>query len=274
MPVVPWIPAETAPASRAGFWRGVVPYKPAAVGFHRAGAQEPGTAMLDVEPLVSGVAGWRGFLQMLQPYAGVPRPRPAGFVVAPGSGGRLSVARALGRRMVTGVVLEDGTRIPCDCVLVSGGFTATVHLHAQAKGRLRWDDARLSFVPEAPVAGLVTVGAAAGHFALAEALAALPETLGLPDVPVADSAPYDITPLWPRPGQPGRVWIDLQHDVTAKDVELAARENMVSVEHLKRYTTPGMATDQGKTSNLAGMALMGALTGRSIPAVGLSLIHI
>jgi sarcosine oxidase subunit alpha len=178
------------------------------------------------------------------------------------------IARALGRRMVTGVVLEDGTRIPCDCVLVSGGFTATVHLHAQAKGRLRWDDARLSFVPEAPVAGLVTVGAAAGHFALAEALAALPETLGLPDVPVADSAPYDITPLWPRPGQPGRVWIDLQHDVTAKDVELAARENMVSVEHLKRYTTLGMATDQGKTSNLAGMALMGALTGRSIPEVG------
>jgi len=178
------------------------------------------------------------------------------------------VARALGRREVTGVVLEDGTRIGCDCVLVSGGFAATIHLHAQAKGRLHWDDRRLSFVPEAPLPGLVTVGAAAGHFSLAEAFAALPAALGLAGAPVAETAPYDVTPVWPRPEQKGRVWIDLQHDVTAKDVELAARENMVSVEHLKRYTTLGMATDQGKTSNLAGLALMGQLTGRSIPEVG------
>ncbi len=84
-----------SPASLAAFWARVLPYKPASVVFHRAGAQEPGTAMLDVEPLVSGVARWRGFLQMLQPYAGVPRPRPAGFFVSPESGGRLNGARAL-----------------------------------------------------------------------------------------------------------------------------------------------------------------------------------
>jgi sarcosine oxidase subunit alpha len=81
-------------------------------------------------------------------------------------------------------------------------------------------------------------------------------------------APYAITPAWPEPGQKGRVWVDYQHDVTAKDVELAARENLISVEHLKRYTTLGMATDQGKTSNLNGLALMGQVTGRTIPEVG------
>jgi len=77
-----------------------------------------------------------------------------------------------------------------------------------------------------------------------------------------------IVPAWPQPGMRGRVWLDLQHDVTVKDIELAARENFVSVEHLKRYTTLGMATDQGKTSNLNGLALMAQLTDRAIPAVG------
>jgi sarcosine oxidase subunit alpha len=77
-----------------------------------------------------------------------------------------------------------------------------------------------------------------------------------------------MTAAWPMPGSKGRIWIDYQNDVTAKDVELAARENFVSVEHLKRYTTLGMATDQGKTSNLPGLALMAAITGRTVPEVG------
>ena len=77
-----------------------------------------------------------------------------------------------------------------------------------------------------------------------------------------------VVSLWPKPKAKGRVWIDYQSDVTAKDVELAARENFVSVEHLKRYTTLGMATDQGKTSNLNGLALLADITGRGIPEVG------
>ena len=66
----------------------------------------------------------------------------------------------------------------------------------------------------------------------------------------------------------GRQWIDFQHDVTLKDIEVAARENYTSVEHLKRYTTLGMASDQGKTSNMAGLAAMAALKGATIPEVG------
>lgn len=172
------------------------------------------------------------------------------------------IARALGRRAVHGVVLDNGAELACDCVLVSGGFTPTIHLYAQAKGKLVWDEARLAFVPGDPVPGLRVLGGAAGHFALDQAFA----DLGF--AAKVAPAPYTITPAWPEPGQRGRVWIDYQHDVTAKDVELAARENLISVEHLKRYTTLGMATDQGKTSNLNGLALMGQITGRTIPEVG------
>lgn len=172
------------------------------------------------------------------------------------------IARALGRRAVHGVVLDNGVELSCDCVLVSGGFTPTIHLYAQAKGKLIWDDPRLAFVPGDPVPGLSVIGGAAGHFALDQAFADLGFTANVAP------QPYDITPAWPEPGQKGRVWIDYQHDVTAKDIELAARENLISVEHLKRYTTLGMATDQGKTSNLNGLALMGQVTGRTIPEVG------
>jgi sarcosine oxidase subunit alpha len=158
------------------------------------------------------------------------------------------VTEALGSKGVSGVVLDDGTRLACDALLVSGGWTPTIHLYGQARGKLRWDDALQAFVPGADVEGVRVTGAASGQFTLDE--------------------PYEIAPAWPEPGQKGRVWIDFQNDVTTKDVELAARENFQSVEHLKRYTTLGMATDQGKTSNLAGLALMASLTNRTIPEVG------
>jgi sarcosine oxidase, subunit alpha len=158
------------------------------------------------------------------------------------------IVEALGGTGVSGAVLDDGTRLACDALLVSGGWTPTIHLYGQARGKLRWDDAFQAFVPGMEVEGLRVIGAANGQFTLGDT--------------------YTISPLWPEPGQKGRVWIDLQNDVTAKDVELAARENFQSVEHLKRYTTLGMATDQGKTSNLAGLALMATITNRTIPEVG------
>ncbi|MCB1448194.1 MAG: sarcosine oxidase subunit alpha family protein [Rhizobiaceae bacterium] len=170
------------------------------------------------------------------------------------------VVEASGGKAVTGVMLEDGTRLPCDALLVSGGWTPTIHLYGQAKGKLRWDETKQAFVPGTDVEGVRVVGAANGQFTLAE-FVALPSAL-------PGASPYTVSPAWPEPGQKGRVWIDLQNDVTAKDVELAARENFQSVEHLKRYTTLGMATDQGKTSNLSGLALMATLTGRTIPEVG------
>ncbi len=186
-----------------------------------------------------------------------------------------TISAARGRGTVEAVVLDDGTVLPSDCVLVSGGWTPTVHLFSQAKGKLAWNEELAAFVPGGEVAGIGVAGAVAGTASLSEALASGGTALGEFGNPGAE-APRSTGPemslgvagLWPKPKTKGRVWIDYQNDVTAKDVELAARENFVSVEHLKRYTTLGMATDQGKTSNLNGLALLADITGRAIPEVG------
>jgi sarcosine oxidase subunit alpha len=237
---------------------------------------------------------------------------PAGVTLL---GGR-RIVEAQGKREVTGVVLDDGTTLTADAVLVSGGWTPTVHLFSQAKGKLAFSESLQTFVPGVGAENVSVVGAANGTFTLPSVLAgaAPPSALpgispsggendsrlahlstqdvaigaagrggsisplegemsgrtegGEPHAVTAATTTYTISATWPVPGQKGRVWIDYQNDVTAKDVELAARENFTSVEHLKRYTTLGMATDQGKTSNLNGLALMAEITGRTIPEVG------
>ncbi|TPN82598.1 sarcosine oxidase subunit alpha family protein [Mesorhizobium sp. CU2] len=198
--------------------------------------------------------------------------------VAPAANARVLAGRmvtgARGRNAVEGVLLDDGTVFAADCVLVSGGWTPTVHLFSQAKGKLSWSDQLAAFVPGEGVDGIGVAGAVAGTISLSETLAsgaaALAQFGGSAQAPRSTGveATLGIIGLWPKPKAKGRVWIDYQSDVTAKDVELAARENFVSVEHLKRYTTLGMATDQGKTSNLNGLALLADVTGRAIPEVG------
>ena len=174
--------------------------------------------------------------------------------------------RALGRKQVTGVV-QDRHRHSVDTILVSGGMTPLVHLWRHAGGKLGWCAGRQAFLPVTAPEGMSAVGAANGTFDLDAALAEARATgVGTSAKPAPTR--YRLTPLWPDPGSTGRQWIDFQHDVTLKDVELAARENYVSVEHLKRYTTLGMASDQGKTSNMAGLAAMAALQDRPLPEVG------
>ncbi|KAA3448956.1 sarcosine oxidase subunit alpha family protein [Mesorhizobium sp. SARCC-RB16n] len=186
-----------------------------------------------------------------------------------------TLASAAGRLRVEGVTLDDGTRLDADCVLVSGGWTPTIHLFGQARGKLAWSEARAAFLPGNPVDGIAVAGAAAGAVSLSEvfasaekAAASLGQTKAAIPRSTGPEATAGIVAAWPMPGSKGRIWIDYQNDVTVKDVELAARENFVSVEHLKRYTTLGMATDQGKTSNLPGLALMAGITGRTVPEVG------
>ncbi len=187
--------------------------------------------------------------------------------------GRALVA-AHGRNAVEGVTLDDGTRLSADCVLVSGGWTPSVHLYSQAKGRLAWRGDLAAFVPDGEVEGIGTAGALTGEVSLSKVLesgiVALGQFAGKAATPKSTGAEASVntSAAWPKPKAKGRIWIDYQNDVTAKDVELAARENFVSVEHLKRYTTLGMATDQGKTSNLNGLALLAEVTGRSIAQVG------
>jgi sarcosine oxidase subunit alpha len=179
-----------------------------------------------------------------------------------------AIERVIGTRGVEAVLVNGKTR-DCDALLLSGGWSPTVHLYAQARGCLRYDEALAALAPIGGVAGLDVAGAANGAFTLD---AALREGWraggGEGAAPNAPSGQYTIEAVWPKADDEGRRWIDFQNDVTLKDVALAAREGYVSVEHLKRYTTLGMATDQGKTANVNGLAAMAALTGRTIDETG------
>lgn len=170
--------------------------------------------------------------------------------------------------------------IACTALGVSGGWNPNVNIHSHHRARPQWDEGIAAFVPGADgPPGLLVAGAALGrlstHGALASgqeaALAAL-EGLGIKPSPAAlpraEDAPVAISPLWHVAHGKGRAWIDPQNDVTVKDVKLAQKENFTSVEHLKRYTTLGMATDQGKTGNVLGLAVMAGLTGKTIPETG------
>jgi sarcosine oxidase subunit alpha len=174
-------------------------------------------------------------------------------------------------------------RIDCDVVCVSGGWNPAVHLHSQARGTLRFDDALAAFVPDRVVQAATSVGAANGTFVLAAALAeghvagaaAASASRHAPDPALvapsgAASRQGPLEPLWavPPARKGAKCFVDWQNDVTVDDVALAAREGYVSVEHLKRYTTLGMGTDQGKTSNVVGLALMAGLLDRPVQRVG------
>lgn len=170
-------------------------------------------------------------------------------------------------------------RIKADCLAMSGGWNPSVHLTCHTGARPVWNEKIAAFVPaEAAVEGLTPAGAAAGEFSTAgcladgkraarQALAALGLKPGRTRLPEAEDSAGGVEALWHVPG-PGRAFLDFQNDVSVKDVALAARENYASVEHMKRYTTQGMATDQGKTSNIGALAILADATGRSIPQTG------
>ena len=170
--------------------------------------------------------------------------------------------------------------IPVNALGVSGGWNPNLNIASHQRGRPVWDDAIAAFVPGADgPAGLSAAGAASGAFSThaalqtgtmeaVKALAALGIAAKPIEIPKAEDAPVSITPIWYVRSGKGRAWIDQQNDVTVKDVKLAHQENFRSVEHLKRYTTLGMATDQGKTSNILGLAIMAELTGKPIPDTG------
>ena len=194
-----------------------------------------------------------------------------------------TVTTAHGRRGVTGVTVRDGNnrsiRFTADTLAVSGGWNPALALSTHLGAKPRWSDAIASFVPGTPPPGMTVIGAAGGSMSLAgavrEGLAAGAEAarsigLAAPTTPPprTDDEATGVTALWYVGASKTTAFVDLQHDVTATDVALAAREGFRSVEHLKRYTTLGMATDQGKTSSVNGYAIIASLTGREIAQVG------
>ena len=204
-------------------------------------------------------------------------PLPDGITARHITGGQ--IAKTSGRKGITSVTLRSGETVACDALAVSGGWSPNLHLTCHTDGKPVWREDIQAFVPGANLpAAMQVVGAANGTFGLGAILTEATEAgrraaenaghTSSAKAPQAEDNPFDISPFWQVEGAKGRAWVDLQNDVTAKDVAQASREGFRSVEHLKRYTTLGMATDQGKTANVAALAILADQTNRTIPETG------
>ncbi len=179
------------------------------------------------------------------------------------------VTRAIGGKALKAIELSDGRRIAVDTLAMAGGWNPSVGLGCNLGARPNWSEAIGAYLLDSPPGGMIMAGAAAGAFGLGAAIASGIEAAGggMP-VPATSEDPSGSRPLWHVPHSRGKAFVDYQHDVTDKDVALAAREGFTSVEHMKRYTTLGMATDQGKTGQVNGNALLAIATGKTMSEAG------
>ncbi len=239
-----------------------------AIALHNAGQKVP--AIVDTR---------------LNPQGDLPnQARALGLTVLAGSG----LAGVEGGKRVTAVHVcdQDGAgdvtaTIPCDCVAMSGGWSPVVHLWSHCGGKLIWDEDAVMFRPDATraptgadgLANVVAVGAANGHLTTADILNDVASALGGKAAAGDTVTEEPVDPCWMMPANApyklqSKAWLDFQNDVKVSDVRQAAQEGYESVEHTKRYTTLGMATDQGKLSNINGLATLAEKLGKSIPEVG------
>ena len=231
------------------------------------------------------------------------RPDPTGELVKEAEAAGITIHRGSGivathgAHAVSGCEVarlsDDGREIAgeihslsCDLIAMSNGWNPTVHLYSQARGKLRWDEEKVCFVPNYCQWHPISVGAGNGTFDLpgclkeglkggAQAAREAGFDTKAPTAPKADhTAEGAMRQVWITPGkQPlghgkAKHFHEFQNDSTAADIHLAAREGYISVEHLKRYTTTGMGTDQGKTSNISALAVMAEIRNAQIPEVG------
>jgi sarcosine oxidase subunit alpha len=225
--------------------------------------------------------------------------RKAGIEIASGSaisgvetgfgGQAIEQVRIAPYRSGKGRVVSE-TRIACDFVAVSGGYNPALHLWCHNGGKIKFDEKLQSFRPDRHFDHMRAVGAANGEMDLARCIAegfaageAAAKLLRHGDIKARPKAParFETTkeaplePIWFAPAtgkynEGTKHFIDFQNDVTAADLELAQREGYESVELTKRYTTLGMATDQGKTSNINGLGIVAEATGKTIPEIGIT----
>ena len=180
-------------------------------------------------------------------------------------------------------ILGQIENINCDCICVSGFWTPTIHLTSQSGNKTKFNKEIDAFVPSQSKQEETTVGSASGVFTLEETLKTSFEVghrlskkitnkdnkVLVPQVAEKKSTQHD--KFWCVPLSKGKKYkrfLDFQNDVAVSDVELALREGYRSIEHVKRYTTLGMATDQGKTSNLNGLQLVSNVENKIVPDVG------
>ena len=173
--------------------------------------------------------------------------------------------------------------INCDCICVSGFWTPTVHLASQSGNKLKFDEKIDAFIPDKSKQNEKTIGAANGSFTLQETIESgfktgselsskITEKNNESKVPTVTETKYNAhDKFWcmplPKNENPKR-FVDFQNDVAVSDIEIALREGYRSIEHVKRYTTLGMATDQGRTSNLNGLQMVSNIENKIVPEVG------
>lgn len=237
-------------------------------------------ALVDAGLIVPAVIDARAHVKGTLPEAA----RVKGIRVLEGRG----IAKVKGGKRVSGVSVcaqaGEGAElefIDCDAVAMSGGWSPVVHLWSHCGGKLAWDDARAMFRPDAakPPTGddgkamVTAVGSANGALTADEVLADVAGQIGGKAARTNAVAESPLEPVWIMPQGAGpelrmKMWLDPQNDVKVSDVQLAAREGYHSVEHTKRYTTLGMATDQGKISNINGLAILSDALNQAIPQTG------
>ena len=221
------------------------------------------------------------------------------------AGASVEEARALGIEILSGrTVLRTGgslrvssmtvranaggpeRTIPIDALLMSAGWTPSVHLFSQSRGKVAFDTATRRFLPGDYAQDCSSVGACNGTETLADTLkeaiaagekaakAAGVATSGGLKLKAGAAEDWAGSMVGAAPGAgpdtTGKAFVDFQNDVTAKDIRQSVREGMRSIEHVKRFTTNGMATDQGKTSNIHGLAIAAEALGKEMPEVGLT----
>lgn len=180
----------------------------------------------------------------------------------------------------TGKANGSAQIIECDCLGISGGWTPSIHLTSQMGGPPQWDETLNTILPGISNGNWTACGSMSGHMNRDDVVASaeiasesvmrkLSFSKGRKKLKEPERKnTLNTASVWKIKTEKGKAFVDFQHDITESDIELAYREGFLSVEHLKRYTTLGMATDQGKLSNINGLALMAEARGLPIPEVG------
>ena len=197
-----------------------------------------------------------------------------------------TVKKTYGRKGITAIKLSSGKRLNVDCLAVSGGWSSNIHLTCHKRGKPVWDKVYNNFqsAGNEKKDNIIPIGAAKGIFKIQNII---PDTnrvvlslikkvgLSIPNPIELSSSKerYNCSLDLVSTSDPSNSFIDLQNDVTQKDIELSFKEGFKSVEHLKRYSTLGMATDQGKTSNMLGLASLAKLEKTSISEAGITIFR-
>ena len=211
-----------------------------------------------------------------------------GYVPVDTRGRRRVSSVAVQAKRADGALTGNSRWFDCDLVMMAGGWTPNVNLHSQSRGTVAWDDHAQGFLPNRAAQAAVSAGASRGVAGLQQCVIdgrAIARDIGLRcGVTFAAGASLLPASLAKRPtvavlpaariGDGNKAFVDFQNDVTARDIRLAVREGFESVEHFKRYTTLGMATDQGRTSNINGLAIAAQSLQLDMSKVGLTTFRV